>query len=120
MLPLALWLLTTAFAARVAGQAIQKLSPQPFLPPFAAFQGSTLPYWALLSTQVAILGAMILFTFRIHAGNLVATRRAGRILRRLGIVYLAVSIGRIVIGLTAPGTEDACRRDAVARGQREG
>lgn len=102
-LPLALWLLTAAFAARVAGQAIQRLSPQAFLPPFEAFQGSRLPYWALLSTQLAILGAMVLFTFRIQAGTLVATRRAGRLLRRLGIAYLSVSIGRIVIGLAVPG-----------------
>ncbi len=102
MLPGVLWLLTAAFAARVAGQAIQNMWPQPFLPSFASFQGSRLPYWCLLSTQIAILATMIRFTFRIGAGTLVASRRAGRILGLLGGLYLAVSIGRIVIGLVVP------------------
>ena len=99
MLPRLLWLLTGAFAVRVAGQAIQIVWPQPFLPAFGSFQGSRLPYWALLSVQLAILTAMIVFTFRIGAGTLVASRRAARILGVLGGLYLAVSIGRIVIGL---------------------
>ena len=102
MLPGLLWLLTATFAARVAGQAIQIVWPQPFLPAFGSFQGSRLPYWALLSVQLAILTAMIRFDFRIQAGTLIATRRAARVLGVLGGAYLAASIGRIVIGLVVP------------------
>ena len=101
-LPRLLWLLTAAFAVRVAGQAIQNAWPLSFLPSFASFQGSRLPYWVLLSTQIAILATMIRFDLRIQARTLVATRRAARVLGLLGGVYLAVSIGRIVIGLVVP------------------
>lgn len=101
-LPALLWLLTAAFAARVAGQAIQSVWPQTFLPSFAAFQGSRLPYPVLLATQIAILATMIRFTARIHAGTLIPSRQAARILGLLGGLYLAVAIGRIVIGLVVP------------------
>lgn len=102
VLPGLLWLLTATFAARVAGQAIQSVWPQAFLPSFAAFQGSRLPYPVLLATQIAILATMIRFTSRIHADTLVASRRAARLLGLLGGLYLAVAIGRIVIGLVVP------------------
>lgn len=42
-----LLLCTLSFAARVAGQVLQSILPQPWLPPFEAFQASNLPYWAL-------------------------------------------------------------------------
>jgi hypothetical protein len=53
-----LWFLTFLFALRVAGQAIQRWAPQSFLPPFDAFQGSNLPYFVLLGSQIVTLGAM--------------------------------------------------------------
>ena len=101
-LPLVLWLLVAAFAGRVAGQAIQQVAPVDFLPDFGTFQGSRLPYWALLSTQIAILGTMIVVTARIQRGTLRPSARVGRILGRLGALYLGVSVVRIVIGLALP------------------
>ena len=98
-----LWLLTGLFAMRVAGQAIQRWLPQPFLPPFHAFQGSSLPYWGLLSAQFLILGAMMRTAWRIQMSKLAPSRRAGTVLSWIGGVYMAGSLGRIVVGLAVPG-----------------
>jgi len=89
--------LTFLFALRVAGQAIQRWAPQPWLPEFGAFQGSNLSYPLLLATQLLILAAMGFYALRPPRGP-----RAGRILLWLGGLYMAGSITRIVVGLTVP------------------
>ena len=48
-------ILAARFVGRVLAQMIQRYRPQSFLPPFAVFQGSHTPYWALFSAQVLIL-----------------------------------------------------------------
>jgi hypothetical protein len=98
----ALSVLTFLFALRVFAQAIQRWAPQPFLPAFDAFQGSNLPYGLLLSAQVVILGAMVRTAWRAHFGEMSPSPRIGRVLNGLGILYMAVSLGRIVIGLAVP------------------
>ena len=97
-----LWMLTVLFAMRVFGQALQRWAPQPFLPPFDAFQGSNLPYWLLLSVQLAILVVMIVVARRVQTRSLVPSARAGTVLMRAGWIYMTVSVGRIVVGLSAP------------------
>jgi hypothetical protein len=94
-----MWSLTLLFALRVVGQAIQFWVPQRFLPPVDDFQGSSLPYWVLLLSQLVILALMIHYTRRVQGRSLVPERRAGTILARLGGVYMAVSLGRIAIAL---------------------
>ena len=89
-----LWLLTFLFSLRVAGQAIQRWAPQSWLPPFDAFQGSNLPYWFLLSVQLAILAAMAFYNLRRPAG--------GRVLFWLGVIYMTGSLARIAVGLAVP------------------
>lgn len=98
-----LWMLTLAFAGRVLGQAIQHWAPQPYLPPFEEFQGSTLPYWLLLSTQLLILALMVRVSRSVQTGMLVPNRRAGKVLAWAGGLYLAGSLARIVIGLAVAG-----------------
>jgi hypothetical protein len=98
----ALWLLTMLFAMRVFGQALQRWAPQPLLPPFDAFQGSNLPYWLLLSVQLAILVAMMVVCRRVQTGSLAPSARAGTVLMWAGWLYMTVSVGRIVVGLSAP------------------
>jgi hypothetical protein len=97
-----LWLLTMAFAMRVSGQALQCWAPQPFLPPFDAFQGSNLPYWLLLSVQLVILVVMTVVCRRVQTGSLAPSARAGTVLMWAGWLYMTVSVGRIVVGLSAP------------------
>jgi hypothetical protein len=95
-----LWLLAALFAARVAGQALQLWFPQPFLPPFAAFQGSDLPYSVLLPTQLLILGAMVWSAWNAQAGELVPAPHTRALITWLGAIYMAGSLARIAIGLT--------------------
>jgi drug/metabolite transporter superfamily protein YnfA len=94
--------LTALFALRVAAQAIQFCAPLSFLPPFAAFQGSDLPYGVLLSSQLAILMVMIGVTSRVRWGALRRSARAARVLAAVGGVYLAGSLARLVVGVTVP------------------
>ena len=61
-----LLLLTGLFTLRVVGQLVQAVGPFPFLPPFDAFQGSTLPYGALLAAQVVIIAAQVEFARRVR------------------------------------------------------
>ena len=96
------WLLSTMFGARVLGQVLQRWMPQPFLPPAEAFQGSNLPYAVLLSSQLAILTAMFYLTFRMQTGAMVPSRRIGLGLAWAGGIYMALSIGRIAVGLALP------------------
>lgn len=97
-----LWTLTILFAVRVLGQAVQRWVPQPFLPPFHAFQGSGLPYWLLLSAQVVILAVMVRCSGRVQAGVLPPGRRTITLLAWLGWIYMAASLGRIAVGLAVP------------------
>ena len=97
-----LWLLTMAFAMRVLGQALQRWAPQPFLPPFDAFQGSNLPYGLLLSVQLVILVVMTIVCRRVQTGSLAPSARAGTVLMWAGWIYVTVSVARIVVGLSWP------------------
>ena len=91
--------LLAAFALRVAGQAIQRWFPQPWLPPFADWQGSGTPYPVLIATQLLILAAMIYATARVWRGTLSSSRRAFAWSAWLGAIYMSASIARIVVGL---------------------
>lgn len=93
------WVLAAVFAARVLGQALQSILPQPFLPPAASFQGSELPYPALLASQLIILWLMLRATIRLHHGVLAPSHRAGLLFAGFGGVYMAVALGRIFVGL---------------------
>jgi hypothetical protein len=97
-----LWLLSFLFALRILGQALQRWLPQPFLPPFNAFQGSGLPYGLLLSAQLAILALMIHVSRGVQAGTLTAGSRTKAALSWFGWIYMTGSLLRIAIGLTLP------------------
>ena len=98
-----LWLFSILFALRVLGQALQLWLPQPYLPPFRAFQGSGLPYWLLLSAQLAILAVMARLAWRAQRGILQPGPRMGRILTWAGGIYMCGSLARIAVGLFVPG-----------------
>lgn len=96
-------LLTLLFACRVAGQAVQYFQPQPWLPDFLDFQGSDLPYWALLGAQLLILALMVRFSTAVAESRLPKSERAGRTLSWFGAMYMGGSLLRIAIGLLVPG-----------------
>jgi hypothetical protein len=91
--------LCALFALRVAGQAVQRWAPLSCLPPFEAFQGSHLPYWMLLSIQLVLLILMLGVTSRVNGAVLRKSARAGQLLGWTGGLYMAVSVGRIAVGL---------------------
>lgn len=97
-----LCILLLLFALRVAGQAVQRWQPQAFLPPFEEFQGSGMPYPALLTIQLVILAVMGRICWRVRSGALDPRRRTGAILRAFGGVYMAGSLARIAVGLLMP------------------
>src|SRR2546428_13782633 len=90
------WSLSVLFAA---------WCPTPFLPPFEAFQGSSLPYWLLLSFQLLILVVMVRVAWRVQTDRLVPSRRVGLWLAGAGAVYMAFALGRIAVGLAVPGAD---------------
>lgn len=92
------WLCTALFGLRIAAQAIQYWVPQSWLPPFAAFQGSRLPYGLLLATQLAILAIMAAATGQLHHQQIVPRVFPNRFLRWFGILYLIGSLTRLGMG----------------------
>lgn len=94
----ALAALSLLFALRIAGQALQRWAPQPFLPDFASFQGSSLPYPLLLSAQLVILALMSRVTYLVCAGQHQSTPRATRTLWWLGAIYMIASLTRMAAG----------------------
>ena len=102
-------LLTTVFAFRVAGQAVQRFDPQAWLPPFATWQGSAVDYLALLAIQLSILTGMAWTSWRAWAGKLRASVPAARWLGAFGGVYLAGAVSRIAIGLAMPAHTETIR-----------
>ena len=97
------WALTglgLAFLARVLGQAVQKWAPLSFLPPFDDFQGSGLPYPALLTAQVAILVTTVVVAVRMRSGKSLLSPRLVVPATVAGVIYLAVMAVRLVLGLS--------------------
>ncbi|MCE2392274.1 MAG: hypothetical protein J4G09_12465 [Proteobacteria bacterium] len=103
---LALTALNLAFLGRVAGQAVQRWAPLEFLPPFEAWQGSGLPYPALLASQIAIAAGALWAAARMYAGRRVLARRWSAPLLALAAVYFAAMFARIVLGLTLLSESD--------------
>jgi hypothetical protein len=94
-----LWSLTALFAFRAAAQLVQRVSPVRALPPFDAWQGSSLSYPVLLTSQSLILVLMCWLTNGV-SGRVRANRRIGVGLLALGSVYFAAMSARLVLGLT--------------------
>ena len=97
------WALTglgLAFLARVLGQAVQKWASVSFLPPFDDFQGSGLPYPALLTAQIAILVTTVVVAVRMRSGKSLLSPRLVVPVTVAGVIYLAVMAVRLVLGLS--------------------
>ena len=105
-----LWLLTALFSLRVVGQAVQRWLPQPWLPPFPTWQGSTTPYPLLLAIQFVILGAMACAAYGAWNGTIVPSRRRMVWTAWIGAAYMAAALARLAVGLAsdeAPAWFDA-------------
>jgi hypothetical protein len=98
----ALTTLTALFAVRIVAQAMQRQLPLPFLPPFCAFQGSTLPYAILLPAQIVVVAIMLAVVWRVHIGALEPRPHLSRWLTVAGAIYVAAMLTRLGVGLTVP------------------
>ena len=92
--------LSLAFVARVVSQAVQKWAPVSFLPPFDDFQGSGLPYPALLTAQTAILAITVAVIARMRRGKSLISPRLIVPVTVAGALYFAVMAARLVLGLS--------------------
>lgn len=95
-----MWILAFLFLLRVLGQAAQHWFAQAWLPPFAAWQGSSTPYPLLLSVQLVILGVMAVVSQRAWHGRIIARRNAVQWLSWLGATYMILALARIAVGLS--------------------
>lgn len=96
---LALSLLLAAFVGRVVAQLLQLWRPNAWLPPFAAWHSSLLPYPLLLALQALIIGLGLWAIVRVYRG-VAPSERLGRVLRTAGVLYAAVMAVRLGLGLT--------------------
>lgn len=97
---LLLSVLAGLFLARVAGQALVAFLDVSFLPAMDAWYSGLLAYPLLLPAQVAILlvqGKIALDLVRGDGVFLQPGRRAGRVLRAFGVLYLAAMLARYVL-----------------------
>ncbi len=79
--------LSVVFLLRVAGQAIQRWLPMEFSPPFEAWPGSSLPYFVLLTCQVAILALLASVIIGMVRQRRVLSATASRWVVVIGFVY---------------------------------
>ena len=95
--------LSAAFLVRVAGQAVQRWFPQEFLPSFEAWQGSGMPYPALLACQIVIIALLgVAICSMVHRARLL-NATGSRFVIVLGCVYFALMLARLALGLTVLG-----------------
>ncbi len=95
-----LWLLTALFAFRTLAQLAQAFLDLPLLPPFSAWDSSTLPYGLLLTTQVIILALMVGAVSRLGQVRPAPDPKTGGCLLFAGACYFGVMLLRLVLGLT--------------------
>ena len=93
-----LLVLLVFFIFRVLGQLIQAVHPISLLPSFDAWQGSRLPYWMLLSSQIIIIFLFSTILLRILKGTTRPSLALGRVLLVIGTLYFGVMIVRLFVG----------------------
>jgi sterol desaturase/sphingolipid hydroxylase (fatty acid hydroxylase superfamily) len=81
------------------GQLVQHISPVAFLPPFEAWQGSGMPYSALLTMQLVIVAAASFIITRLAHGRITPNPRTAAWLYWLGIPYFIAMLVRLLLGL---------------------
>ena len=98
LLTIALALLTGLFVFRVTAQALQQWWPIEYLPPFEAWQGSSLSYPLLLSAQLLIATTMVCCVFRVALNKPITVPRMATYLSYFSWVYLSASLLRFCLG----------------------
>ncbi len=92
--------LTALFVLRVLAQAVQWAGPVPFLPSFDSWQGSGLPYPALLASQVVIIALLARALVVVRSRSIRPASWKHRACFLLGGAYFAAMAFRLLAGLT--------------------
>ena len=92
--------LAALFALRVLAQAVQWASPVPLLPEFDTWQGSGLPYPALLASQVLIIVLLARALVVVRSQSIRPASWKHRACFILGGAYFGAMAFRLVAGLT--------------------
>ncbi len=95
-----LLMLTGLFGFRVVAQLVQAWHPMDFLPPYTVWHSGALPYGLLVGIQGVILFFCLRIVWGINTGTIAPSRRKGKILVMLGIIYLLGMCTRLIVGLT--------------------
>ena len=93
-------LLTGLFALRVAAQLVQAVHQVSFLPSFEAWQGSNIPYPALLGLQACIVCVLVVVLWRVKADAIAPRPWKHQACFALGGLYFALMAFRLIAGLT--------------------
>lgn len=99
-----LWLLLLLFCFRVVAQLAAVAGAGSFLPSFEAWHSAVVPYWLLLSTQIAIVFVFSWTAWKFTRGNVRARPSLGRWLLGFGSIYFGVMVVRLALGLTVYGS----------------
>ena len=96
------WMLALAalFVLRVLAQAVQWAGPVPFLPSFDTWQGSGLPYPALLASQVLIVALLARALVMVRSRSITPATWKHRACFVLGGAYFVAMAFRLAAGLT--------------------
>ncbi len=92
--------LAALFVLRVLAQAVQWAGPVPFLPPFDTWQGSGLPYPALLASQVVIIALLARALLLVQGNTVRPATWKHRACFVLGGAYFTAMALRLAAGLT--------------------
>jgi hypothetical protein len=95
-----LLLLLLLFSFRVAAQFIQLSAGLSFLPGFDAWHSASIPYPALLGSQLLIIFVSVLVIRKIHDGSYGANSRRSKILFWLGWLYFIFMFARFILSIT--------------------
>lgn len=94
-----LWSLSALFFLRVIGQLLQYFNAVAWLPQLEEWQGSSLPYEFLLSSQLIILAVMLRITSKHASGCVRKNPGKGKWILSFGTFYFVGMAGRLFIGL---------------------
>jgi hypothetical protein len=94
------WLLAFLFAVPLTASALQRWAPQPWLPRAEVFHG-LVPFCLSFPVQCAALAAMLLVSWRVQRGRLVASARLGNVLAWAAALYVSIALGRLAFGVGA-------------------
>lgn len=95
-----LWSLALLFFLRIIGQLIQEIHAVAWLPQLGAWQGSSLPYKFLLSSQLIILAVLLRIAQQHSKACVQKNTNKGKWLLAFGVLYFVGMAGRLVIGIT--------------------